>query len=171
MENSDTSKEKHMLEAISLANTAVRNGEAPFGALIVDTSNGKVVAQGSNNAKQNSIWHGEMDAINNLSSVAKEEGISVYEYCSEHNLELYTTAEPCPMCMGCIIFSGISKVTYGTSIDKLVKFGWNQIAVTCNELAGKSWIDVEIQSGVLDQLTDDLYKNGPSSIKVDEINK
>ena len=163
MENLNDPREIHMLKAIELAKNAVSNGEAPFGAVIVDTTNDQVITQGANHAKLNSIWHGEMDAINNLATVAESEGISVYQFCLERQLELYTTAEPCPMCMGCIIFTGFSKVTYGTSLEKLSNFGWNQITIPCNDLADKSWINVEVQSGMLDQLTDELYKNGPSS--------
>ena len=151
MATSNDPREKHMIKAIELANGAIANGEAPFGAVIVDIANDEVVAQGANHAKLNSIWHGEMDAINNLSNCAKSEGISVYQYCSQHKLELYTTAEPCPMCMGCTIFTGISKVTYGTSIEKLSNYGWNQISVTCDELAQKSWMNIEVQSGMLDK--------------------
>ena len=83
MENLNDPREIYMLKVIELAKNAVSNGEAPFGAVIVDTTNNQVITQGANHAKLHSIWHGEMDAINNLATVAESEGISVYQFCLE----------------------------------------------------------------------------------------
>ena len=161
MGETKSTKERFMRQAIALAEEAATEGNAPFGAVIVNTSTGEIACQGSNHADQNSIWHGEMDAINDLSSVAEKNGISVYEYCKRNKLELYTTAEPCAMCMGCVLFTGISNVVYGTSIDKLKEFGWNQITISCVELARMSWMEVKVEAGLLEELTNQLYAKGP----------
>ena len=92
-------KKKHMEEAIRLAKKATAEGGAPFGTLIVDADTDEVVCVGRNHAAKDCIWHGEMDAISELSKVAASNPApngrdDVYYYCANRNLELYTTAEP-----------------------------------------------------------------------------
>ena len=62
----------------------------PFGAVIVDSTTGDVVARGHNRSKENPTFHGEIDAINRCA--AEHPGIDWSK------LVTYTTAEPCPMC-------------------------------------------------------------------------
>jgi tRNA(Arg) A34 adenosine deaminase TadA len=84
--------ERHMRRAIALAN---HTPELPFGAVIVHRESGDTVAEGWNRSMINPIWHGEIDAINALfGSGYKVDG---------SELTLYTTAEPCPMCMAAIL--------------------------------------------------------------------
>jgi tRNA(Arg) A34 adenosine deaminase TadA len=73
--------------------------EPSFGALIVDRGSGKILSEGWNKSSINPTFHGEIDAINQL--VLSNPGID----CSK--LVLYSTAEPCPMCQGAILWSGI----------------------------------------------------------------
>ena len=93
-----------MRRAIVLAREAEAAGGEPYGALIADAS-GAIVAEGRNHASNNPLWHGETSAIANLSRLINT---SVYDVAG--NLTLYTTAEPCPMCMGAILWSGFSTV-------------------------------------------------------------
>jgi tRNA(Arg) A34 adenosine deaminase TadA len=54
-------------------------------------------------------------------------------------LTLYTTAEPCPMCMGAILFAGAGCVVFGISIATLAEHGWWQVrleATAINRAAG-----------------------------------
>merc|ERR1711934_184337 len=111
-----------MRHAVVLAKEAVGAGGSPYGALIVDPARNEVIATGRNHAAHNPIWHGEMAAIANLSSLIKP---SVYNVAP--TLELYTTAEPCPMCMSAIVWSGFGRVIYGTSIPFIVSQGQKQI--------------------------------------------
>ena len=96
-----------MRRAIVLAREAEAAGGEPYGALIADAS-GTIVAEGRNHASNNPLWHGETSAIANLSRLINT---SVYDVAG--NLTLYTTAEPCPMCMGAILWSGFAAVVYG----------------------------------------------------------
>ena len=91
-----------MRRCIELAVKAQDKGAQPYGALIADPVSGTVVAEGYNAASRNPLWHGEMAAIQNLSST----GVNVYEVAPA--LELYTSAEPCAMCMSAISWSGSS---------------------------------------------------------------
>ena len=74
----------------------------PFGCVIV--RDGEVIGSGQNDP----TCHGEMMAIRNA---CKKLGSHDLSGC-----ELYTTAEPCPMCRGAIMWANISKVYYGCNV-------------------------------------------------------
>jgi tRNA(adenine34) deaminase len=148
-------QERFMRDCIILAKEAEALGGSPYGALIADPKRGLTLATGMNNAALNPTLHGEIAAINNLT--AKMDGASVYSVASE--LELYTTAEPCPMCMGAIAWSGFGRVIYGTSIPYIEAQGANQIDIRAIEVsAAAPWANVEVVAGVLSNETDLLYE-------------
>ena len=98
-----------MFLAIEEATNGIRNGEGgPFGSVIV--KDGKVVGKGHNQVVLNNdaTCHGEMQAIRDAS---KNLGTFDLSGC-----EIYTTGEPCPMCLGAILWANISKVYYGCNI-------------------------------------------------------
>ena len=104
--------------------------ELPFGAVIVRADSGEIVAEGWNRSSINPTWHGEVEAINRLASSGREEDGST--------LVLYTTAEPCPMCMAAILWSDIGTVVFGASIRYLQQQGWKQIDILADEVARRS---------------------------------
>lgn len=139
--------EHYMRRAIELAANVP---EFPFGALIVDRTSGKVLSEGWNKSSINPTFHGEIDAINQL--VESNPGIDATK------LVLYTTAEPCPMCQGAILWTGIGSVVFGTSIRSLQKMGWRQIDILAEEVVRRSpaW-KCTITGGVLEQECDALF--------------
>ena len=112
---------------MQLAQAAVKDGGAPYGAVIVDPEKNEIIVQGNNHASSNPIWHGEMDALNKLAGMVEKEGLTVYQVAPK--LELYTSAEPCSMCMSALAWSGIGRVYYGTSIPFIASQGLNQISI------------------------------------------
>ena len=151
-----TMQEYFMRRAISLALDAQSKGSDPYGALIADPVAGRVVAEGRNHASHNPIWHGEMAAIANLSALSKQ---SVYTIAGE--LELYTTAEPCPMCMAAIGWSGFGAVLYGTSIPFIAAQGHDQINVRATDIAARTPMhNITVVGGVLEQECNQLYVAG-----------
>ncbi|TVS21041.1 MAG: nucleoside deaminase [Planctomycetaceae bacterium] len=145
---SDLDHQYYLRQAIELtANTPDR----PFAAVIVDRSSGQIVAEGWNKSSFNPTWHGEIDAINRLieSSVKLDPS----------QLVLYTTAEPCPMCQGAILWTGIGTVVYGTSIRFLQSLGWRQIDILAEELVRRSpgW-RCRLVGGVLEQECNALFE-------------
>lgn len=137
----------YMQRAIELATNVP---DFPFGALIVDRDSGKILAEGWNKSAINPTFHGEIDAINQL--VLSSPGID------GNQLVLYTTAEPCPMCQGAILWTGIEMVVFGTSIRSLQKMGWRQIDILAEEVIRRSpaW-KCTIIGGVLEQECDALF--------------
>lgn len=100
---------KFMELAVCEAKTGIyKQDGGPFGCVIV--KNGKVVASGHNHVLVNndSTCHGEIDAIRKA-----EQKLNTYDLSG---CELYTTGEPCPMCLGAIMWANIDKVYYGCTI-------------------------------------------------------
>ena len=99
--------EKHMSEAIKLSIDSVLSGGGPFGAVIV--KNGEIVGQGSNRVTVDNdpTAHGEIvairDACKNLNSFQLD------------GCTLYTSAEPCPMCLGAIYWARPEAVYFGNT--------------------------------------------------------
>ncbi|SEH50347.1 guanine deaminase [Ruminococcus flavefaciens] len=103
--------------AIDEARTGITAGHGgPFGCVIV--RDGKVVGRGHNEViKQNDpTCHGEVTAIRDA---CKNLGTYDLSGC-----ELYTTAEPCPMCRGAIMWSNIRKVYFGCNIADTDSIGF-----------------------------------------------
>lgn len=128
---------------------ARQNPEYPFGSVITDEK-GDIVAEGINRGDENPIWHGEIDAIN--------ECARYYAGRDWSALTLYTTAEPCPMCMSAILWCGLGGVVFGTSIETLMRLGWNQIAIPSSEVAARSWNKkLLIRGGILEDQCNRLF--------------
>jgi tRNA(adenine34) deaminase len=72
---------------------------------------------------------------------------------------LYTTAEPCCMCQGAILWAGIRRVVFGTSIETLRKLGWRQIEIPAAEVVRRTPLaQCELIGAVLERECDDLFR-------------
>ena len=140
--------EKYMQRALEIAR---RNPAAPFGAVLVDRQTGMVLAEGLNRWQENPTWHGEMDAINRCA--AENPGVDWSA------LRLYTTAEPCCMCQGAILWAGIPEVIFGTSIRTLKRLGWSQIDIRAEEVARRTpFARCTMIGGILESDCDALFR-------------
>ncbi|MFN8153738.1 MAG: nucleoside deaminase [Bacteroidia bacterium] len=101
-------EEKFMKAAVEAALNGVREGKGgPFGAVIV--KHGEIIASASNEvlASNDPTAHAEVNAIR---QACKKLGSFQLTDC-----ELYTTCEPCPMCLGAIYWARPSKVYFAAS--------------------------------------------------------
>lgn len=101
---------EYMELAISEARTGIYNGDGgPFGSVIV--KDGKIIGQGHNHVVSNndSTSHGEIEAIRNAEKNIKSFDLS--------GATLYTTGEPCPMCLAACMWANIDIVYYGCTIE------------------------------------------------------
>jgi len=99
---------KFMNEAIRLSISNVEEGKGgPFGAVIV--KDGVIIARGANNvtATNDPTAHAEVVAIRNACAVL---GTFLLDGC-----EIYTSCEPCPMCLGAIYWARPNKMYFGNS--------------------------------------------------------
>lgn len=108
---------KYMKIAIDEAYEGIHNHDGgPFGAVIV--KDGKIIGRGHNNVlkKQDATCHGEMEAIRDASK-----NIGSYDLSGS---VLYTTAAPCPMCKGAVLWANIEKIYYGCGIKDTDRIGF-----------------------------------------------
>lgn len=103
-------REKIIRRIIEEAQTNVDKGFGPFMAAIYDEE-GNLISEASNSVinENCSNNHAEINAIK-----LAEQKLNTYDL-SAHNLSLYITAEPCMMCLGAILWSGIKKIYYSVS--------------------------------------------------------
>lgn len=131
---------------------AAANPIYPFGAVIIGAADRAVWAEGVNDTKTNPILHGEIVAINDYVARHANQGWS--------EAILYTTGEPCPMCMSAIAWAGIGGVVYGSSIATLAQIGIAQIKIDASAVrAAAPFYRGQIIGGVLQAETDALFYN------------
>lgn len=96
-----------MDQAIRLSEENIDKGGGPFGAVIV--RNGKVVATGVNSVVPNNdpTAHAEINAIR---SACKTLGTFKLDGCT-----IYSSCEPCPMCLSALYWAGVSRICYGNT--------------------------------------------------------
>ena len=108
---------EYMMAAIDLAEKNLEtNDGGPFGAVII--KDGVIVGRGRNTVLRDNdpTSHAEVSAIRDA---CKNLNTYSLEGCT-----LYTTCYPCPMCLGAIIWSNISKVFYGNTKEDADMIGF-----------------------------------------------
>lgn len=110
-------KEQFMREAIRLSIENVKNGGGPFGAVIV--KNNQIIATGVNRvtAQHDPTAHAEVSAIRAACTKLATFDLS--------GCEIYTSCEPCPMCLGAIYWSHLDKIYYGNNKDDAKNIGFD----------------------------------------------
>jgi guanine deaminase len=112
---------KFMKMAINEARLGIKNNHGgPFGSVIVKGD--KVIAKGHNQVLKNNdpTCHGEIDAIRKCSHK-----LNTYDLTG---CILYTTGEPCDMCLSACMWANISKIYYGATIKDNSKLGFRDQA-------------------------------------------
>lgn len=113
-----TGDERFMMRAIELARQGMRRGDGgPFGAVVV--RDGEIIGEGWNRvlATNDPTAHGEVMAIRD--ACARLGNFSL-EGC-----EIHTTGEPCPMCLGAILWARIGRVFHGFGIEDAARAGFD----------------------------------------------
>ncbi len=118
-----------------------RRGDYPFGAVIV--KDGKILARGRNLGRSHDdpTAHGEMTAIRRC--------LSAHGSAALKGATLYTSGEPCVMCMGAIIWCGVGRLVYAASVAQ-IGAKMKQIMIGSADIAAKApWDPISITGGVL----------------------
>ena len=110
-------KEDFMRKAIELSIENVKNGGGPFGAVIV--KDGEIVATGVNRvtANHDPTAHAEVSAIR---AACQKLGTFDLSGC-----EIYTSCEPCPMCLGAIYWAHLDKIYSGNNKTDAARIGFD----------------------------------------------
>ena len=118
-----------------------RQADFPFGAVIVRDKN--VIARGRNLGRttDDPTAHGEMVAI--------RRALAEHGSRALMGATLYTSGEPCAMCMGAILWCQFGRLVYAASIEQLAT-RLHQIMISSVELRGKApFVAISITGGVL----------------------
>ncbi len=133
------SDEEYMRLAIEKTREGIAAGQTPFGAVIV--LDGKVVA-----AAHNTVWrdsdptaHAEVNAIR---QAAAKLGRIDLAGCT-----LFTTCEPCPMCLAATHWSKIDRVVYGATIADAAASGFSELHVGAQDLAARGGSSLRVELG------------------------
>lgn len=107
-----------MLRAIELSKIGMQNGKGgPFGCVIVQ--NGKIVGEGNNQVTSSNdpTAHAEMVAIRNACK-----NLNTFQL---DDCEIYTSCEPCPMCLGAIYWARPTKIYYANTREDAKNIGFD----------------------------------------------
>ena len=132
------------------ARTLSTSRPVPFGALIVDTLTGKTVVQATNavRVENDPSSHAETRAVR---LACKKLGrISLAGYT------MYSTCEPCPMCMANALWAGIDRVVYGATIDDACRHCL-QIYIPAKEVSRRSDMPCIVEGPILRDLCKTLF--------------
>lgn len=109
--------EKFMRRAIALSEktSLIDSAGGVFGTVIV--RDGEIIGEGANRvvAENDPTWHGEIEAIRNACRKVGSFKLT--------GATLYTSAEPCPMCMAASYWAGISRVFYAATNEDALEYG------------------------------------------------
>ena len=148
--------EAHMREAFAIARRARAHGNRPFGALLV-AANGAVLAAAENTqvTDEQVFAHAE---LNLLQRAVREFTPDVLATST-----LYTNAEPCAMCAGAIFWSGVSRLVYGLSGDKLHQmsgFSPQMLVASARDILARAGRQVEIIGPIFETEAEALVREG-----------
>ena len=101
--------DKYMKDACMLASRAIQRGGGPFGAVIVSNDDNEVIGRGHNmvTMEKDPTLHAEMVAIKHACRM-----LNTFKL---ENCTLYTSCEPCPMCLSACYWAGIKTIYYGNT--------------------------------------------------------
>ena len=110
-------REELMREAIRLSEDNVRNGGGPFGAVIA--RDGEIVGTGTNRVTRDCdpTAHAEVNAIRDAASRLGTFDLS--------GCEIYSSCEPCPMCLGAIYWAHLDRLYYGNDKQDAAGIGFD----------------------------------------------
>ena len=133
--------------AIALSHSARESGNRPFGAVLANPS-GQILAEGENTQVTDHDCTGHAET-NLLRQMDKSLSLETLEQCT-----LYASTEPCPMCAGAVFWSGVGRLMYALSSDRLYKTQGEspyQLPLSAEEVLKHGKRPVEVIGPVLEE--------------------
>ncbi|PQP81400.1 nucleoside deaminase [Paenibacillus sp. PCH8] len=135
--------EVFMQKAIEIALQARKEGNEPFGAILVRNDEIVMIGENKINTFCDPTHHAEIGLIR--------------KYCSEHQVfdlseyTLYTSCEPCVMCSGAMVWSNLGRLVNSVSHDQLAEIAGSNIMISCEEIFEKSPQKPEVVGELLNE--------------------
>jgi tRNA(Arg) A34 adenosine deaminase TadA len=143
-----------MKRAISLSSTAADNGGGPFGAVVA--MNGKILGEGVNGvvSSRDPTAHAEISAIRAACAAI-----------GSHDLRgatIFTSCEPCPMCLGAIWWARIDRIVFGNTRRDAAQIGFDDAAIyeeACRPIPDRKIPLERLCAGEASEVFDAWYAN------------
>ena len=145
-----------MREVFAIARRARAHGNRPFGALLI-AGNGAVLAAAENSqiTDEQVLAHAEMNLLHRAVRDFTPDVLAAST--------LYTSAEPCAMCAGAIFWSGVSRLVFGLSGDRLHKlsgFSPHMLVASARDILTRAGRQVEIIGPVFEAEAESIFGEG-----------
>lgn len=124
--------------------------KTPFGAALAMGDQLFVTAANETGKLHDPTAHAEVMAIRKLGEHIKKTDFSGFA--------LYTTCEPCPMCMSAAIWARVDTVFYGCDIPTIANY-MDQISIRAYEISEHSFFDTTIKGGIMRKECEMLLRN------------
>ncbi len=140
----------YLRRAIDACRLGIAAGQSPFGALIV--RNGAIIAEAHNTVLSDldPTAHAEVNAIRAASASLKTINL--------HGCTLYSTCEPCPMCLAASHWAKIDRLVFGARISDATAAGFSELAVPAATLAELGRSPLRVEQGRLHDACADLFR-------------
>ncbi len=146
----------HLHRAIHLAKMAREHGNHPFGALLVGAK-GEVLAEAENSVltDQDCTAHAELTLVRLVSRR--------YDVDTLAGSTLFSSTEPCAMCAGAIHWSGIGRVVYALSGERLHQFSGDDatdrsLKLSCREVFARCAHPIEVDGPALEEQAEQVHQ-------------
>jgi tRNA(Arg) A34 adenosine deaminase TadA len=127
--------------AIAIAREGIGAGQSPFGALIVRGTT--VVA-----ATHNTVWR-DLDPTAHAEVNCIRQAASTLQSINLGGCEMFSTCEPCPMCLAAIHWAKLERVVYGATIADAAEAGFCELHVDARALAQMGRSPLRVEGGLL----------------------
>lgn len=147
---------KFLRQAFAVAQRAREQGNHPFGAILVD-ANGEKLLEAENTVitDRDCVGHAE---TNLLREASRRFEARVLAQCT-----IYASAEPCAMCAGAIYWSGVNRLVYGLSKQRLSEIQNQQIywqlALPCREVFARGQREISVEGPALEAEAEIVHKD------------
>lgn len=149
----DLEHAKYIKRCIEISIESLKNGNHPFGALIVDNE-GRIIIESGN------IEVTDKECTGHAETTAMRKAVKHYSKDFLWNCTLYSTAEPCCMCTGAIYWGNVGRIVYGISEKKLLELTGSDAEnptfdMPCREIIARGQKTIEVIGPIAD---DELAK-------------
>ena len=146
---------KFLRQAFAVAQRAREQGNHPFGAILVD-ANGEKILEAENTVitDHDCVGHAETNLLREASRRFEARALA---QCT-----IYASAEPCAMCAGAIYWSGVNRLVYGLSKQRLSEIQNQQIywqlALPCREVFARGQREISVEGPALEAEAEIVHK-------------
>ncbi len=145
----------YLKRTIELAEQAVKHGNTPFGALLVD-KNGNVILE------QENIEITENDCTGHAETALMRKASKLYSRDFLWDCTLYTSVEPCAMCSGAIYWGNVGKIVYGISEKELLILTGNNkqnptLDLPCRKIFERGKKEIKVK-GPISEIAEDILE-------------